>query len=98
MTVQFSIVPDVRSVINADGGVLLNLKRGVCYSLNGVGARVWSMLAEGQGLQSEVLVDKLATQFVVPRQRLAEDVVTFLRTLENKGLVQAAEAKGYAAA
>jgi hypothetical protein len=98
MTVQFSIAPDVRSMINADGGVLLNLKRGVCYSLNGVGARVWSLLAESRGLQPEVVVDQLATQFAVPRQQLAEDVVAFLRALENKGLVQAAGAKGYATA
>lgn len=66
--------------------------------VGGVGARVWSMLAESQGLQTEVVVDRLAIQFAVPRQRLADDVVTFLRALENKGLVQAAEAKGYAAA
>ena len=89
MTAQFSIASDIRAVLNGDGGVLLNLNRGVCYSLNGVGAQVWSLLAGSrQGLQPDAIVDQLAQRFSVPRQRLAEDVVTFLGALADKGLVQ----------
>jgi hypothetical protein len=43
----FFISPHVRSLINAkDGGVLLNIQEGKCFSLNAVGAEIWKAVEE----------------------------------------------------
>ena len=36
------VSPDVRSTYSEDGAVLLDIQKGLCYSLNPVAARVWS--------------------------------------------------------
>ena len=89
MNAQFRILPDVRATTeDPDGSVLLNLASGRMFTLNGAGAKVWTMLE--QGLAVEAVVDSLMQENGMPRQQVQGDVEIFLRALENKGLVRMA--------
>lgn len=81
------IEPHVRSMIDGDGAVLLDLKAGRYYSLNGVGARIWSRAEKGMTL-AQILED-LQQTYQVPSEKLAADLTAFVRAMEEKGLLRA---------
>jgi hypothetical protein len=81
------IEPHVRSMIDGDGAVLLDLKAGRYYSLNGVGARIWSRAEKGMTL-AQILED-LQQAYQVPSEKLAADLTAFVRAMEEKGLLRA---------
>ena len=81
--------PDVRSTYSEDGAVLLDIRKGLCYSLNPVAARVWSTVeASPSGLDFRGLLDVLETHYTITREQLECDVDEYLSKLENMGLVQ----------
>jgi len=81
--------PDVRSTYSEDGAVLLDIRKGLCYSLNPVAARVWSAVeASPSGVDLRGLVETMETHYTVPREQLEHDVDGYLSKLENMGLVQ----------
>ena len=83
------VSPDVRSTYSEDGAVLLDIQKGLCYSLNPVAARVWSTLeASPSGVDLRGLVGVMETHFTISRERLERDVDEYLSKLENVGLVQ----------
>ena len=83
------VSPDVRSTYSEDGAVLLDIRKGLCYSLNPVAARVWSTVeASPSGVDLRGLVDVMETHYTIPRERLERDVDEYLSKLENVGLVQ----------
>ncbi len=69
--------------------MLLDIKDGCCYSLNGVAACVWVTL-EGSpgGISFDGIVDALETHFTVSREELERDASDCLAELELAGLVQ----------
>ena len=81
------IEPHVRSMVDGDGAVLLDLKAGRYYSLNGVAARIWSRVEKGMTL-SQIVAD-LQQTYQVPTEKLVLDLTTFVRTMEEKGLLHA---------
>jgi hypothetical protein len=85
---KWKVSPGVRKTANADGAVLLDIDAGMCYSLNPVGTKVWEAVESGQGHATcgDVL-DALAQEFTIPRERLASDIDNYLRELEQRGLV-----------
>jgi hypothetical protein len=66
--------------------VLLDLRSGVYFSLEEVGARIWGLLAEGRTL-GETLRCLLA-EYDVTEARCASDLVTFVAQLRARGLVE----------
>lgn len=83
------ISPDVRSTYSEDGAVLLDIRKGLCYSLNPVAARVWSTVeASPSGIDLRGLVDVMKTYYAVSRKQLERDVDECLSKLENMELVQ----------
>jgi hypothetical protein len=46
-----TIEPHMRAMIDGDGGVLLDLKAGRYYSLNSVGAKIWTRAEKGAAHQ-----------------------------------------------
>ncbi len=83
------VSPGVRSTYIGDGAVLLNVKEGLCYSLNGVAAQVWVTIAGSPaGVSLEGVVDVLETHFAVSREELERDTSDCLAELELTGLVQ----------
>lgn len=88
--IAWAISPHVRSTIDADGGVLLDIEKGLCYSLNIAGAKIWKAIESGAGEATFTdIVALLADQFTVPPEQLAQDVDEYLQDLEKKGLIKA---------
>jgi hypothetical protein len=81
--------PHVRSIIDADGAVLLDLREGRYYSLNAVGGRIWTRLATGWSL-SQIERD-LSEAFAVPIQIASRDVSAFIADLKGKCLLDGSD-------
>jgi coenzyme PQQ synthesis protein D (PqqD) len=81
------IEPHVRSLMDGDGAVLLDLKAGRYYSLNGVGARIWSKAEKGMTLSQ--ILDDLQKTYQIPVEKLAADLTAFVSAMEEKGLLRA---------
>ena len=88
---KWKVSPDVRAAINEDGAVLLDIDRGLCYSLNAVGGKVWQVLEAGHGHSGvDDIVETLAREFTeVSREQLTIDTVGCLQELESRALVRA---------
>lgn len=83
----FRIEPHVRSMIDEDGAVLLDLRAGKYYSLNHVAAAVWTRV-ENEKDESEIL-DELAALYGVGVDQVRSDVGELIGGLLSKGLVRA---------
>ena len=85
----WSISPEVRSTYTEDGAVLLDIGKGLCYSLNRVGARVWvSIEMSPGGVTLEGIVDSLESHFEIPREQLERDAGKYLEDLRQVGLAR----------
>lgn len=85
----WSISPAVRVTYSEDGAVLLDIRKGLCYSLDPVAARVWVTMESSQaGIDLQGLVDIMETHYKVSRERLEGDIAEYLSKLEHMGLVQ----------
>jgi Coenzyme PQQ synthesis protein D (PqqD) len=65
--------------------VILNIKDGVYYGLNPVGARIWDLLQEPVtvGEIRDILVD----EYEVDPLRCKEDLLNLLQDLSDRGLI-----------
>jgi len=83
------VSPDVRSTYSQDGAVLLDIRKGLCYSLNPVAARIWSTVeASPSGVDLRGLVDVMEIHYKISHEQLEYDIDECLSKLENMGLVQ----------
>jgi hypothetical protein len=86
---SWAISPNVRATYSEDGAVLLDIDKGLCYSLNPVAARVWGTIeASLAGITLDGIVDALETHFEVSRKQLEEDTSKCLHQWQGLGLVQ----------
>jgi hypothetical protein len=86
---KWLVSPDVRFTYSEDGAVLLDIQKGLCYSLNAVAARVWSTVeASPSGVDLRELVEVMGTHYTIPREQLERDVHECLTKLESMGLLQ----------
>ena len=69
--------------------VLLNLRDGVYYGLEDVGARIWQLVQ--QPVTVAAIRDAVMSEYDVDPARCARDVQSFLRELAGRGLVQVRE-------
>ena len=72
-----------------DEVVLLEVESGEYYGLNDVGARMWSLLQQGQPV-SQVL-STLHEEYEASEQRLRADLKQFLNQLQSRGLIEVYE-------
>lgn len=75
----------VHSVIDPDGAVLLDLRQGKYYSLNGIGAQIWQRLEAG--LTVPEIETQLGGLYRAPVETLRADVADFIVSLQRKQLV-----------
>lgn len=76
----------VRSIIDDGGALLLDLRAGRYFSLNGLGAEICRAAEQGSTLD-DIRTD-LQTRFShTPPERVAADLEVFVRTMTEKGLV-----------
>ena len=69
--------------------VILNLKDGVYYGLDDVGARVWMLLQSPLTVQT--LRETLVSEYDVEPSRCDEDIQSLLGDLVSRGLVDVRE-------
>jgi hypothetical protein len=75
----------IRRVANADGGVVLDLRRGAMFRVNPLGARVLDLLDEGKS--SAQIAEKLSTEFAVALSEVQADVTEFVESLKAHGVL-----------
>lgn len=69
-----------------DGELIgMSVERGACYGLNGVGTRIWDLLAEPRSLDS--LCSELAGDYDVEPEQCHRDVLPYLQSLHDEGLL-----------
>ena len=85
---RVTVRPDILSRALGDDVVLLDLHRGLYYSLDVVGARLWHLLV-GQGSLPAVR-DALLEDYDVSEARCVDDLLDLIATMRDKGLVDVA--------
>lgn len=81
----------VGETINQDGAVLLDIKQGLCFSMNPVGSKIWEMLKKQHSLDE--IARALEVEFRVPRSHIDTDIVTFVGELKKRKLIEDVPAK-----
>ena len=79
-------LPDnIRRVANADGGVVLDLRRGAMFRVNPLGGRVLDLLDQGHSLAQ--IAERLSAEFTVPLHEVRADVEEFIKSLKIHGVL-----------
>ena len=81
-----SIPPQVMSRLVDDETVLLDLKSGMYFGLDGVGKRIWESVSEGNSLGATVAI--IASEYEVDEARAKADVIEFATELVERGLLE----------
>ncbi len=69
---------------------ILDLKGGVYYGLDAVGARIWDLLQEPKAV--EEIRDTLLQEYDVEPERCERDLLVLLQRLADEGLVEVEDA------
>lgn len=75
----------VRTADTQDGAVLLDVKQGLCFNLNPVGALIWKHICEGR--EPRQIAEHLVQAFNISHDQATSDVHEFLEDLKHKQLV-----------
>jgi Coenzyme PQQ synthesis protein D (PqqD) len=82
---MLTTTPHLRSVIDHDGAVILDIPRNTIITLNPTGAYIWQRLE--QGMTIDAIVSELALETGADEKTIANDVSTFMDELKSKHLV-----------
>ncbi|HLH36126.1 MAG TPA: PqqD family protein [Alloacidobacterium sp.] len=76
----------IRSVVDHDGAIILNIESDIFYSSNSTGAYIWSHLIRGEGVEqiARALADETGADFAV----VLSDVQAFVADLKEKHLLR----------
>ena len=66
--------------------VLLNLKTGMYYGLDHIGAKTWKFIEKHQSLQK--VHDLLMKEFDITEEQCAKDLLGFVSSLHEKKLIE----------
>ena len=83
---SLSIPPQVMSRLVDDETVLLDLKSGMYFGLDGVGKRIWESVSEGKSLGETAAT--IAAEYEVEEARAQSDVIEFASELIDRGLLK----------
>ncbi len=74
----------LRSIVDHDGAVILDIERDKFFSMNPVGAYIWARLVNGEGLDqiAKALAEETGTDIAV----VTADVNDFVADLKGKHL------------
>lgn len=89
------LVVVAQDLVSADlekEAVILNLKDGVYYGLDPVGARIWNLLQEPRSVNE--IIDILLKEYEVEPQTLNKDLMELLQEMASKGLIEIRIGKG----
>ena len=74
------------SCILGEEAVILNLKAGVYYGLNPVGARIWNLIQEPKTVRE--VRDAIVDEYDIDPDRCQRDLLALLQDLEAKDLIK----------
>ena len=80
-----AVAQNLRSIVDHDGGVILDIPHDTLTSLNAIGAYVWRRLEEGQRV--DAIVTELARDTGADSTVVARDVDEFLEHLKTRHLI-----------
>ncbi len=80
------VVKEQMSADLAGEAVIVNLKNGVYYGLDGVGYRIWSLIQEQKGVQE--IRDTIVEEYEVEPMRLEQDLLGLLQQMADEGLIE----------
>ena len=83
---QITLSRNVRLTQSEDGAALLDIQQGQCFSLNPMGLRIWELLRDGTPMRA--LVEQISQECSVPIPELEQDVLEFIRQLQENHLVE----------
>ena len=69
----------------AGESVILNLKNGVYYGLNPMGARIWNLIQERKRV--EEVRDQILQEYEVEKEVCERELLALLSDLEENGLI-----------
>src|SRR5713226_8980072 len=84
-TFMTPLAKNIRRVSSADGGIVLDVRRGTMFRLNPLGARVLDLLDQGESLPR--IADMISAEFGVALAVVQTDVHEFLDSLELHGVL-----------
>jgi len=76
----------------AGEAAILNMKNGVYYGLNPVGARIWNLIQEPR--QVAQIQTEITNEYEVEPERCARDLVNLLEKLLAEGLIEVKDGSG----
>lgn len=79
------IADHVRAVIDEDGAILLDVRKGKYYSLNGIAGDIWKQLESGSSLAA--IEEYLARTYDGSGETLRQDLADFIGSLTEQHLV-----------
>ena len=90
-----SVVVATKDQVSCDlagEAAILNIKNGVYYGLNPVGARIWTLVQEPRAVAD--IQDEITSEYEVEPERCARDLVSLLEKLLAEGLIEVRNAAG----
>jgi hypothetical protein len=83
---KFRAAPYVASTRQGDATVLLDSRRGLCYSLNELGWRIWEQLGSGETVAA--VIRTLRQEYDVAPESFEADVAAFIDHLLGASLIE----------
>jgi len=77
---------NVLAKVVADEAILINVKTGTYYSLNGIGGRVWQWIENEKSIGE--MVSALTQDYDVTEENALKDIGGLLAELSNEGLIK----------
>jgi hypothetical protein len=84
-----SVVVAAKDQVSCDlagEAAILNIKSGLYYGLDPVGARIWSLMQEPRPVAE--IQDAIAAEYDVEPERCAADLAELLQKLLSEGLIE----------
>lgn len=82
---MLTITPNLRSIVDHDGAVILDIRRNAMTTLNSTGAYIWQRFERGMLIDS--ITAELARDTGTDEAVVANDVHAFMEELKSKHLV-----------
>jgi len=83
------VVVVAQDLVSADlerEAVILNLKDGVYYGLDPMGARIWNLIQQPRSVTE--IIETLLEEYEVEPQRLSNDLLGLLKEMAARGLIE----------
>ena len=92
---DYSVVVATKDQVSCDlagEAAILNIKSGVYYGLNPVGARIWNLMQQPRKVAE--IQDEITNEYEVEPERCARDLVALLEKLFAEGLIEVTNGSG----